>query len=401
MGGWSWRRRGAVGLPAALVLTATLGTPSRAEDASPHEPVLQIERVLEIDTVLELRRVDALVAEVAAAEQAAAAAQAAPVSFVKAGQSGIPVTVLAAYHKAEANLAASMPACHLPWWVLAGIGRIESGHAGGGRVDDSGTTRGSILGPRLDGSLAGAAVIRDSDGGALDGDPAFDRAVGPMQFLPGTWKAYARDGNGDGVANPHNVFDAATTAGVYLCRNGGDLSVPANLARAILAYNHSDSYLQSVLSWGMAYRDGVTPAADGAGAIPATPVRQPETAAPAAAASPASTPAPAPTPGAPSTPPPSTLPPTTPPTTTTTPPTTTTTPPTTTTTPPTTTTTPPPPTTPPTTTTPPPTGEPTPTEPASGTSSPTASETTSAAQSATSSQTSTSLGSPTKSSKSP
>ncbi len=364
MGGSSWRRRAVVALPAALLLAVGAGSPSRAEDTGSQEPVLQIDRVLQIDTVIELRRVDALAAEVAAAESAAKAAKAAPVSFVSAGQSGIPVTVLAAYRQAEANLAASMPACHLPWWVLAGIGRIESGHAGGGRVDETGTTRGLILGPRLDGSLAGSAVIRDSDGGALDGDPAYDRAVGPMQFLPGTWKAYARDGNGDGVANPHNVFDAATTAGVYLCRNGGDLSVPANLARAILAYNHSDSYLQSVLSWGMAYRDGVTPAADGTGAIPATPVRQPETPAPAAASeTPASTPAPTPTPATSSTPPPST-PPSTPPSS-----------PPPTSPPPTT----PPTTTPPASTTPPPTPEPSPTESSSTTTPPSAGSTTSTA----------------------
>lgn len=364
MGGSSWRRRAVVALPAALLLAVGVGSPSRAEDTGSQEPVLQIDRVLQIDTVIELRRVDALAAEVAAAESAAKAAKAAPVSFVSAGQSGIPVTVLAAYRQAEANLAASMPACHLPWWVLAGIGRIESGHAGGGRVDETGTTRGLILGPRLDGSLAGSAVIRDSDGGALDGDPAYDRAVGPMQFLPGTWKAYARDGNGDGVANPHNVFDAATTAGVYLCRNGGDLSVPANLARAILAYNHSDSYLQSVLSWGMAYRDGVTPAADGTGAIPATPVRQPETPAPAPAAeTSASTPAPTPTPATSSPPPPST-PPSTPPSS-----------PPPTSPPPTT----PPPTTPPASTTPPPTPEPSPTESSSTTTPPSAGSTTSTA----------------------
>jgi len=133
------------------------------------------------------------------------------------GAMEIPVSVLAAYHRAEQNIMQSDPSCHLPWWVLAGIGRIESGHASGGRVDESGTTRGTILGPRLDGSLAGTAVIADSDGGALDGDAAYDRAVGPMQFLPGTWRSWGRDGNGDGVVNPHNVYDAATAAGVYLC----------------------------------------------------------------------------------------------------------------------------------------------------------------------------------------
>ena len=185
------------------------------------------------------------------------------------GTTGIPVTVLEAYHRAEQTIAASDPSCHLPWWVLAGIGRIESGHASGGRVDANGTTRGQILGIRLDGSTPGTAVIRDTDGGALDGDPVYDRAVGPMQFLPGTWRSWGRDGNGDGVVDPHNVFDAATAAGAYLCAGGRDLSVGSSLAAAILSYNYSSSYLSSVLTWGMAYRDGATPGIDRAGTVPA------------------------------------------------------------------------------------------------------------------------------------
>ena len=185
------------------------------------------------------------------------------------GTTGIPVTVLEAYHRAEQNIAASDPSCRLPWWVLAGIGRIESGHASGGRVDANGTTRGKILGIRLDGSTPGTAVIRDTDGGALDGDPVYDRAVGPMQFLPGTWRSWGRDGNGDGVADPNNVFDAATAAGAYLCAGGRDLSVGSSLAAAILSYNYSSSYLSSVLTWGMAYRDGATPGIDRAGTVPA------------------------------------------------------------------------------------------------------------------------------------
>ncbi len=186
-----------------------------------------------------------------------------------AGPTGIPTTVLEAYRRAEQSLASSAPSCHVPWWVLAGIGRIESGHASGGRVDASGTTRGRILGPRLDGSLAGTSVIMDTDGGRYDGDSVYDRAVGPMQFLPGTWRSWGRDGNGDGVADPHNVYDATLAAGSYLCASGGDLSVGANLAKAILTYNHSMPYLQSVLSWGMAYRDGATPTTDGPGTVPA------------------------------------------------------------------------------------------------------------------------------------
>ena len=188
----------------------------------------------------------------------------------------IPRTVLDAYQRAAKSVAASDPSCHLPWWVLAGIGRIESGHAADGRVDASGTTRGHILGPVLDGSLAGTAVIRDTDRGRLDGDRHFDRAVGPMQFVPATWAAYASDGNGDGVSSPHNVFDATLAAGRYLCAGSLDLGTDAGLARAILRYNDSDSYLKSVLAWGIAYRDGTTPTLDATGRVPAGSPRRPE-----------------------------------------------------------------------------------------------------------------------------
>ena len=59
--------------------------------------------------------------------------------------------MLAAY---KAAAAAANPSCHLPWTLIAGIGRVESGNAAGGRVDVAGTTHGRILGPRLDGATA-------------------------------------------------------------------------------------------------------------------------------------------------------------------------------------------------------------------------------------------------------
>ena len=183
---------------------------------------------------------------------------------------GIPSTVLAAYRAAEAALAASNPSCRLPWNLVAGIGRVESGHASGGRVDGAGTTNGRILGPRLDGTTVGTATIRDTDGGTLDGDAAFDRAVGPMQFIPGTWKSFAKDGNKDGVASPHNVFDAAVTAGTYLCAGGGDLSQPAAQRAALLRYNRSDAYGALVLRWAAAYGAGVAVLPDGTGTVPST-----------------------------------------------------------------------------------------------------------------------------------
>ncbi|MBJ8343608.1 lytic transglycosylase domain-containing protein [Antrihabitans sp. YC2-6] len=177
------------------------------------------------------------------------------------GALGIPEVVLAAYRNAELALAASQPGCGISWNLLAGIGRIESGHAGGGRTDVAGTTLSRVLGPVLDGSLAGNNVIRDTDAGALDGDNAHDRAVGPMQFIPGTWRVYASDGNADGVADPNNVFDAALSAGKYLCSGGLNLRDPAQEVRAILRYNNSMSYAASVLSWSAAYRTGGQPSA--------------------------------------------------------------------------------------------------------------------------------------------
>jgi hypothetical protein len=169
---------------------------------------------------------------------------------------GIPSPLLAAYRRAATTLGRTDPGCHLQWWILAGIGKVESNHARGGRVDAKGRTNGEILGPRLDGSLANTAVIRDSDDGRLDRDTVYDRAVGPMQFLPSTWRTWAADGNDDGVRDPHNIYDSTLAAGRYLCAGSADLSTPSGLSRAILRYNPSGAYLRSVLGWAASYRDG-------------------------------------------------------------------------------------------------------------------------------------------------
>ena len=166
----------------------------------------------------------------------------------------LPVSVFAAYRQAEAELARTAPGCRLRWQLLAAIGQVESGQARGGRVTADGTTVAPILGPRLDGGLF--AVVRDTDGGAYDGDPAYDRAVGPMQFIPSTWVRWGTDGNGDGRADPDNVFDAALAAGRYLCAGGRDLSDPAELDRAVLGYNHSEAYLRTVRAWYAYFLDG-------------------------------------------------------------------------------------------------------------------------------------------------
>ncbi|MFG2731712.1 lytic transglycosylase domain-containing protein [Streptomyces canus] len=181
-------------------------------------------------------------------------------------EAGIPATVLDAYKKAAAELQESKPGCNLPWQLLAAIGQVESGQARGGRVDADGTTTSKILGPQLDGN--GFALIKDTDNGAYDGDSAYDSAVGPMQFIPSTWAWAGRDGNGDGVKDPNNIYDASLAAGHYLCRNGWDLSTQGDLDSAILSYNPSRDYLNTVLSWLEYFRKGTYEIPDGTGTIP-------------------------------------------------------------------------------------------------------------------------------------
>ncbi|CAM5566619.1 Lytic transglycosylase OS=Streptomyces alboniger OX=132473 GN=CP975_08625 PE=4 SV=1 [Streptomyces alboniger] len=190
----------------------------------------------------------------------------APSNGGKESEAGLPSTVLDAYKKAEAALAESKPGCNLPWQLLAAIGKVESGQARGGRVDANGTTLGDILGPPLDGN--GFAKITDTDKGAYDGDTTHDRAVGPMQFIPSTWAFAGRDGNNDGKKDPNNIYDAALAAGHYLCANDRDLSVEADLHKAILSYNRSTEYLNTVLTWLEYYRKGTHEVPDGKGVLP-------------------------------------------------------------------------------------------------------------------------------------
>ena len=154
---------------------------------------------------------------------------------------------------------AADPACNIDWALLAAIGRVESNHArfGGNQLDSAGVAQPGIIGIRLDGTN-GTALIRDTDGGRWDGDTVYDRAVGPMQFIPSTWRAVGVDGNGDGVKNPQDMADAATSAAVYLCSGPGDLTRPGDLHSAIMRYNPSESYVTTVTSTADTYRHGVT-----------------------------------------------------------------------------------------------------------------------------------------------
>jgi hypothetical protein len=100
----------------------------------------------------------------------------------------------------------------IPWEVLAGINRIET-----------------AFGTNLNVSTAGA--------------------VGWMQFIPSTWKAYGVDANGDGRKDPYNPVDAICAAARYLKAAGGD----TDLRTAIFAYNHADWYVDEVLLYAGQY----------------------------------------------------------------------------------------------------------------------------------------------------
>ncbi|MEX0666340.1 MAG: lytic transglycosylase domain-containing protein [Acidimicrobiia bacterium] len=168
---------------------------------------------------------------------------------------GIPLATIDAYLRAEASLARERPECALQWWMLAGIGRVESNHGryGGAQPGLRGNVTPRIVGIPLDGS-PGIAAIHDTDDGTWDGDATWDRAVGPMQFIPSTWRRYAVDGNGDRASDPNNLYDAATGAGRYLCSAAGHLGNDGSLTRAYLAYNHSDVYAARVLELARGYQ---------------------------------------------------------------------------------------------------------------------------------------------------
>jgi membrane-bound lytic murein transglycosylase B len=168
----------------------------------------------------------------------------------------ITLVVLDAYVKAARRIQADRPSCGIQWWMIAALGRIESRHGTifGSLVRPDGRTSARIIGIALDGTNNTMKIL-DTDDGALDGDTVYDRAVGPLQFIPETWAVFRRDGNGDGTRDPHNIYDAALGTGAFLCARSGTLRLDTTegIRRAYLAYNRSTAYVDTAVANGATY----------------------------------------------------------------------------------------------------------------------------------------------------
>jgi transglycosylase-like protein with SLT domain len=168
----------------------------------------------------------------------------------------IPARAIVSYVNADLAMREYQPGCRISWATLAGIGRIESDHGRFGRrlLREDARPSNPIIGVPLNGA-PGIRLIPDTDRGALDGDTLHDRAVGPMQFIPSTWRKWATDGNGDGLGDPQNLDDAAMAAARYLCADGRDMTTGVGWWSGVMSYNNSVEYSQKVFGLAESYAE--------------------------------------------------------------------------------------------------------------------------------------------------
>jgi hypothetical protein len=148
------------------------------------------------------------------------------------------------------------------WWAASSAGATQACGEGKGEItrlaDGSappelaalfeGAARRYRLGPRGPAVLAAIAKVESGFGENMG--PSSAGAIGWMQFMPATWKAYGVDANGDGRRDPYTASDAIYAAARYLRASGA----PADWYRALFAYNHADWYVEKVLRQAEAFR---------------------------------------------------------------------------------------------------------------------------------------------------
>jgi cell wall-associated NlpC family hydrolase len=148
-----------------------------------------------------------------------------------AAKNSIPADYLALFKSIGAHY-------RVPWVILAGIGKVES--------DDGRTT---LPGVHSGANPFGAAGPMQIGVGGAAGNTWGGAPVHPAsEHVNGV----ATDANGDGVASVYVPADAIAGAAKYLLAHG----VVDNVSGAIFAYNHLNSYVQSVLNWASTYAHG-------------------------------------------------------------------------------------------------------------------------------------------------
>lgn len=140
--------------------------------------------------------------------------------------------------------------------ILGRRAQVLNLHAKKNRIAQAGSylelyQRGARLCPGLSWAVLAAIGQIESDHGRNAGQSSAG-ALGPMQFLPTTWRTYGVDGDRDGRADIMNPYDAIPAAARYLCVNGAGHG-GRQLYTAIWHYNHADSYVQHVLALARAY----------------------------------------------------------------------------------------------------------------------------------------------------
>ncbi|SOX55701.1 hypothetical protein MAAFP003_4394, partial [Mycobacterium ahvazicum] len=169
----------------------------------------------------------------------------------------IPLIALEAYAYAARVAEVENPKCHIAWTTLAGIGQVESHHGTyrGATLSPNGDVNPPIRGVQLDGSGGNLRIVEAAQD-TTDSQPAIARAMGPMQFIPETWRLYGVDAHNDGRLSPDNIDDAALAAAGYLCWRGKDLATARGWVTALRAYNNSGVYARAVRDWATAYAAG-------------------------------------------------------------------------------------------------------------------------------------------------
>ena len=254
-------RRGLVGAAAVTVVTTTVltgvGLAGLWWSGRTAEPVVLVEHVLApgaAPTAPAVARADGTTGA-ARSKGRGASVQVDP-EWVRdtASRAGIPAPALRAYADATLRLQTERPGCGLGWTTLAGIGYNESQHGTieGRSLGVDGRSDRPILGPVLDGRGSFAAVPVGTSSHRWFTGSTWDRAVGPLQFLPSTWSTWKADGDGDGRSDPNDLDDAALAAGRYLCADGRRLD-DEGWAAGIFSYNHSDEYVRDVYRAAAAY----------------------------------------------------------------------------------------------------------------------------------------------------